>query len=313
MLNLFMAVFIGSADADAEFLVGPFAGLVIGEFAVPVVWGVLGPQRLVTRLAVSLGIVAWLLGTFFLGVLTAEMPPPGPREVAVGVLMLPMLFLAAQLPVWILRAVMGCRLVVGVEGQAQAPKDARQFRVADLLLTTAVVALCLGLAQWGIRLTGIPMDAGRDAMILGTLAARCGVIAFCSAVVLLPGIWAVLIVGNKALGALVYVGLAVAAWLVIVVIGTIVSRGYVPPEVVVTLFLFFAVLAGTVLGSLHILRISGLTLVWPRRKRLAEPAGEPMSPFVSAKGKPAPAKEASREEESTGRGGGQRSQARGRK
>jgi hypothetical protein len=212
------------------------------------------------------------------------MPPPETEEV-VTVLLIPMLLLAAQLPVWVLRAAMGCRLAVGIAGEAEAPGDARQFRVGDLLVVTAVVALCLGLAQLGIRLASPSESDG--ALVLGI---TCCVLALVSAVVLLPGIWAALIVRSKALGAAVYFGLAGATCLAIVMIGAILTRRSPPPgeilEIVgyvACLLLFLLVLAGSVLGSLHVFRACGLVLVWPKRKPRTEPQTEaerePGSPF----------------------------------
>jgi hypothetical protein len=249
-------------------LVGTFLlGMVAGEAGLLAVWAVFGPQRLLVRWPASLLVTAVLWGVFLLGM--ASVIPGGVAEIARGTLMLPLILLAVQSPLWILKMMTGWRIVLAGTQAPASPAESRQFRLQHMLGATAVVAAAFGLASLGLPRVDGPHPRADTSLWLGLMWA-CMILYFLSGLSICPCLWAALVVRNKAAGAVaIVIYLVLMSALAVIVISAL--GGPSPPEQGMRLFvLLFGGLALAMLGGLHVARSCGYVLLQPRRMQSPE-------------------------------------------
>jgi len=169
--------------------VGLFAGAVSAELGLLAIWTALGAGRWTLRIPLTYFLAVLCFMLLVMGFNMGRMGPLQSGGVLHDLALLPLVFLAAQLPLWIVRLIFGWRMVFA-EGAEQPDAEVGQFSIGHLLGATALVAVSLGLAQLG------PLEAGplrsSDAVWLDMLA-TCGIVALASALSTVPCVWAVFI------------------------------------------------------------------------------------------------------------------------
>lgn len=183
---------------------------------------------------------------------------PDVLEVLPFFLLVPILFLACQIPLWFFRSFL-CWRIVGRE-QAAAGR-APQLSIAGILLATAVVALGLSCGRLGHYLISQDLQTENDDWWLGTGISATFVAAF-SIAFLPPFTGAVFRAKSPLLGLL-----GAAAWMILLfgsAIATIrwVNGGWPVP---VPWYPFAAIAAGFasgLLGPLLVARLFGYRLLW---------------------------------------------------
>ena len=262
--NLFFQVMVYPHSPTVWALVaaGLLWGVVAGQFGLLAIWACLGPRRALFQLPITMLIMLGLSGALVLGMLMAEGWDSSTRDLAKGILFAPLLFFAAQSPLWVLRIVGGHRIVLRGEGPPSV--ESRQLRLRHLLVATALVALALGLARYGMPAPA--RGTGPDPALV--LTAACLFCGLGSAFWTLPCLWAAMVARNTALST---IALAVyVALMSVVVLGIIsaASSGSLQTEDAVFLFVFPGVLAAVMVGVLRIMRFCGYALLGALRKEL---------------------------------------------
>jgi hypothetical protein len=260
------------------------SGCLGAQLGLLAVWAVLGPHGLVVRLGVSLLAAEALHGVLVGGMFVAGMQESDCREFATFMLMLPLVFLAAQCPLWALRAAAGCRLAVAGAETTSAAASSRQFRLSHLIVATTGIALCLGLVKLGISLLG---DEQEPQIRLG-LAITCVLVALWSALFALPSVAVAFLIPRKAVGWTIQGAVVVVSSVVTVFITW--PTEPISWEMIANLFTLNASLGAALLGALHVLAGCGLVMVWPRRRAQPGPAGERTTLFRREKSGPAAGK-----------------------
>jgi hypothetical protein len=259
--NLFFEVMVypHSPTVWALVLPGLLWGAVAGQLGLLAIWACLGPRRALVQLPVTMLIMLGLYGALVLGMLMAEGWDSPVRDLARG-LFAPLMFFSAQSPLWVLRIVGGHRIVLRGEGPPSV--ESRQLRLRHLLVATALVALALGLARYGMP--GPARETGPDPALV--LIVACLFCALWSAFSTLPCLWAAMVARNTVLSTIA-VGVYAAVMSVAVVgIIFVASSGSLPTEDAVFLFVFHGVLAAVMLGVLRIMRFCGYALLGARRE-----------------------------------------------
>lgn len=245
------------------------AGLIAGQFGLFVVWAVLGPQRPLARFVSALLAVVSFSFLFFLGT-GAIATGRELRELFRFLLALPLLFLAAQLPLWILKMALGCRIVFRQTEDSVDCSPSRQFGLQHMLGATTVVAIALGLAR--VAMTDLGPPGGRTvAEMWFPLMMACLMVGLWSAFSTLPCLWAVWMVRETvvSLGA-VAIYTVVMTTVVLAVINAITDRS-APGEVVVGMMCFHGALMLVLLGGLFAVRACGAGLSgFPKTARRQE-------------------------------------------
>jgi hypothetical protein len=266
-------------------MVGLLMGTIAGQGGLLAIWAVLGPQRWIVRLPATFLAALALFGALMLGFATSYPGPAEWDEMAESLLMMPIVLLAAQFPLWIVRLVLGCRIVPARAESAQSAKGLRQFGMEHLLGATAIVALALGLASLGLRDSSVGQI---DLEVWAFLAVACLLVAVWSMFSTLPCLWAAWVAKNKAGAAWALAAYTVVMTMLLIVIVSTVTGEAPPAEAVFTLLASHGALVGVMFGTLHVVRACGYVLVRAKRIRpAAAPAGsattaEPPSPAPPA-------------------------------
>lgn len=255
-------------------MVGAFSGVIAGQLGLLAIWAVLGPQRLLVRWCWSLLVTVLLYGAFVAGIVLAQGPPARfLLESARTALLLPAIVVAVELPLWILKLALGCRIAIPGRADAAAAPAGRQFRLQHLLGTTTAVAVILALARVGLSSldrSGNPVSF-RLWLWLGVV---CGVCALGSALSTLPCIWAALIAKNPRASTLIVALYAVLMTALMVIINVLL--GTEPNLQMLELFLsLFGAVLFVMLGCLHLARAAGYVLLRAGRGGSPHPAGTP--------------------------------------
>lgn len=132
-----------------EFSVGGVFGVFIGFNAVPMVWSALGPGRLPVRVSLSFLVVLIFFFNFVVGFILAEGGPGSFKEFLQPFGMLPLIFLAFQMPFALMRMVTGWRIERASDDDEQGHQR-RQFGIAQLLVVTTFIAFALAMARWSL-------------------------------------------------------------------------------------------------------------------------------------------------------------------
>jgi hypothetical protein len=180
------------------------AGMILAQVGLLAIWFVLWPQRLLSRTACCVCVALILLAFWTLSYVCSELVD-GYRsrrsvfeEVLMALCYLPAFQLAAQSPLWLLRAVLGWR----IEGPCQSDVGLGRggLTIRGILIGTAVVALSLTAPRVGYTIAAGEMD---NKIWLG-LGIGGLVIAVAGLVVLPPALLAVMRARSPWLGSLVF-------------------------------------------------------------------------------------------------------------
>ncbi len=172
--------------ADSALPVALITGAISAELALTATWAVLGPGRACWRfLAACLATAGLAFVLLVLFVVTLQYGPDA-ADILSMLLFLPLVFLAAQVPLWLLRFVGGYQLVDLHQPRDDGPVAARQFDLAHLFGATTVLAVTFGLARCGIQL----WDADASQVWIGLLI-TCGFVVAYVVLTTLPSLWAV--------------------------------------------------------------------------------------------------------------------------
>lgn len=263
------AMSVGSqSEAVGMFLLG----LIAGQFALLSIWAVLGPQPVLVRWPLMLLTAMGLLLIVFLGAI----PIGGVRTDAGAFLLpfcwLPLIFLAAQSPLWILRLLTGCRIVDATVDDRRPSNDLRQFDLRQMFVATTAIAVILAVGRLSFYFDSEQYRFGgaetHETQMWFELLIVCLSCAVWSALVTIPCLGAVFVVRNLAvglIGVIVYVG--IMTWPVATGLTLISNPGR--GESFEAMFGFTTGLATVLLCSLHLLRAAGYRLLWVRRKSAA--------------------------------------------
>ncbi len=257
------------------------AGAAAAQVGLLAIWAVLGPQPLLVRWSASLAVgvllwCVWLMGVDFVESLDSA-------EIAGGALVLPLILLAVQVPLWILKAATGWRIVLTGTKIPTSPAEVRQFGLQHILGATTVMAVALGLAS--LALPGGGAASLPDISQWLELMLACLMVCVVSALSTIPCLWAAFVARNKAGGAVV-IGVYV---LLVSVLALIVLSAWGPGPAVEGLRLFLPFLGGVaavLLGGLHAARSAGYVLLRPRRMQRAATSGGSPSTGESASDAP---------------------------
>ncbi len=222
----------------------------IGQIGLLMIWSVFGRRALLARLPLSIVTGMGFYVLFILAMFAPMVVGTGSASPFLPALVVPLVLLAGQLPLWPLRLVFRWS-VPSIDGSVPS---ARQFRIQDMLVFTTVAAAALGLARVAIA------DAPVAEAWWSVLAACLGSVVF-AALVLLPSIWAALIVNHlrTGLGAIAIYVLVLTATL-----SALPAFAGAPPGISLLMFLlylfFLAILFGIVCGGLCVVRFCGYRL-----------------------------------------------------
>jgi hypothetical protein len=255
-----------------RFLRGLPVGLVGGQLGLLAIWAVLGPQRWIVRLPVTFALTLLLYLVIVSGMIVTEEADFVAGETRT-VLVAPLLLLAVQSPLWILRMTLGCRILHAATETDASSKLSRQFGLSHLLGATAVIAIALGLASLGRQ------DKGTWAELL----IPCLLFTTWSALSTLPCLWAALVARNKLISTLAIVAYVLVVTLVVLLLPSAFTGRAPPLGIGLAVLLLCATLMGSMLAVLRVARKRGFLLVrWKSQERAA---GED-SPVGTGPGEP---------------------------
>jgi len=239
-------------------------GLLLGQIVGLAMWLVWGEGTFVRRLIVHWVVGLGLMAAVLLGVAATMAGISWPvdladvsKGVAVIVCALSVLSLAAQLPLWPLRAYFGwC-----VERQNLAvPAHSQPLSIRDLLLGTGVVGVTLGLARAILRFDNV-----------GYVWAELGMAAFAaflaSLLIGLPATICVLRSEDLLKGGVVLGGYLAVGLLLVVGVPCAYSATLPPIEALFALLIVLLAFTATLAAPLLVLRASGYRLKRPRDRR----------------------------------------------
>jgi len=255
-----------------------FAGAVGGQLGVTAIWAVLGPGRWLVRWPIGLLATLGFWCVFLAGFALADMYGPDIDEILAATLMLPFVFLAVQLPLWVVRFVTGWCLVVGQRQDAASPAQRRQFGAQHMLGATTVVAAAMGLAGLGLSV-GDGLNTRADPSAWMALMLGCLFFVLWSAFSTVPCFWGAFVARDRVTGAALIAIYALLMSVLAVVVISALSRFQPVAETARVFLPFHGGLVFVLLGSLLVARACGCVLLRPRRMQPpATPSGE--SPFA---------------------------------
>jgi hypothetical protein len=192
--------------------VGPMyaiLGAVAGQVLLVSVWAVLGTGSFWTRWLAATAALSWLYAAFLAGLAVAEVNRSDQQIFWVNLFVLPVLLLAAQAPLWLIRVGLGRGLVK--QEAAHATDDGVQFRIRDVLRTFALLGIALGLARLAVLLHDMNANE-RDRMEPWfNLAMTSATFSVWSAFAALPCVWAAFLAADRfvaSLAVMAYVALS---------------------------------------------------------------------------------------------------------
>ncbi len=253
-------------------IVGPFLGIIVAQLCLLSVWAVFGPLGVAVRLPLTL-LLAGLLWMPVLVGFIVSVDPEGVLPVAMKVLwFLPMVLLAAQFPLWIMRLATGGSIFHADMNPRQPTTIGRQFSLRHMMGATFAVAAGFSLAGSGVRF--VDSDPS-EVWILLAIGCLCCILW--STLATLPCLWAGMMAKRKRVAAL-----AIGAY---IVLATLIAWGVIwlmdgAGSVAQAALMFFschATLAAVILGTLHMIRFSGYVFVG---NRCSQPSLESDCPFA---------------------------------
>lgn len=249
-------------SAGSVVIEGIVIGGLAGQFSLLAAWAVVGPGNLWVRWPMTLLAAAGLLSAVLVGVVMIG-AGGDVSALTVGLSLLPIVFMIVQTPVWILKWVTGCRMVVDPGDGSLPARGSRQFGIGDMLIATTVVAVILGLARMGISAMGPPDGQFHLSVVVG-IGVYSSIAAVWNGFVTLPSLYAALVAREVKRGAVVMMVYTILVTGVLALLAAPAVLG--PPNVVLPFFVFLnGGAVCVVFGSLLIVRASGYVLLWPGR------------------------------------------------
>jgi hypothetical protein len=260
-LSLPIARGVESGGGDAIVFLGSIAmGTYAAQLGIATLWLTFGPGPFYRRLLLHWAVGFVLFASWGLG-FAAALGSDGPRieevwsELLRGILCgLPLVSLAAQLPLWVMRIYGGWRIerLNGGELGVPQPLLIRDF-LAGMVVTSASLA--------ALRL--FPQELSRDADFWVSWAIASVAVAGLSAFSLLPAIYFLLRLKEPAAGGLAWFGYTGAMLFALLIIAAMFSGDGPPGEVMgVALFVLFT-FAALLSVPLFKVRALGYRLVFP--------------------------------------------------
>lgn len=182
----FLCVPLTRGGALGELLPIIWSGVACAQVALIAVWIPLAPGTLVSRVASGTAVALILFGMFLLGAsLSVQVGDIGDRTgflhfIYSCVCGFPLISLAAQAPLWIVRV--GLRWHLTLPGKKRETPTERPLAIRDLFTATAAVAVVFALA----RLVRVPPFADDSATVMVELLIAAGVVMIVSAATTLP-------------------------------------------------------------------------------------------------------------------------------
>lgn len=177
-------------------------------------------------------------------------------EFGVGYLLLPLLFFALLLPLWGLRLATGWRIVEEGRENESSSTGSRQFHLYDLLVSTTMIAVALGLASMAMGGDERISTANWGASLLGCL--------FCttwSAFSILPCLWAALIAKSWRTSAVMIIVSVLVMTAICSEVLALLNGTTITIDAVLSFVLpIHATLVGVMLAVLHVVRRWGYVL-----------------------------------------------------
>ncbi|HLA83348.1 MAG TPA: hypothetical protein VJL29_01025 [Thermoguttaceae bacterium] len=279
---------VNTAGHDPWVFATLFSGALAGQGTFLAIWAALGPFRLWNRWGLILLTVLGLYFSVIFGIFAAVGNLPPPRDMAsmaASLLLIPLIFLLTQTPLWFRRVISGWRIVPIDEVEQHSAIKTRQFGLAHILGLMLMLGVALSLVQLASpALAPSRMrPAEAQAELWAGVASMCGLFLLYCAVWAGPALRACFLARDKALGCFAMIGawLGVSALTVFVFLFITLATGgnRMPGEAVAAIFLHFAGLAVVLTASLHVLRACGHAMIRAGGKPLREPAEEGVSPF----------------------------------
>lgn len=265
---------------DTWILIILWTGAFGGQIAFLATWAAMGPLPLRVRWPIVLAVAFMLYFTLLFGIAATE-----PRfldqafaEAAAFSLVLPLLFLFAQSPLWIRRIWSGWRIVDAVDSREAPATGTRQFGLSHLFVLMASLAVALSLAQ--VAMTGLHSPRPPQAEFWLYMGFWSGILCLYVAVLAGPSLRACFLARAKRLGCLAMVGVWFGASILVVFIMVVISglfQAHLGEEIPVVIFLHLAAAILVLFGSLHVLRIGGCRMIRTERKTPSDGS----SPFSS--------------------------------
>ena len=240
-------------------------GVIAGQFGLLAIWAVFGTAHWAARFPLTLLLAAWLCELLLLGMLLADVSNGLVRDFRRAILLVPLVFTALQMPLWIARLTPGCRLVFQPNSGEREPWHVGQFGVQHLLGVTTLLAILLGFTQAGVSVF-TSADYGLAVVWTRLLIACAGAAAF-GLLAVLPCVWATFGVRQRGLGAIAVAGYTIALG----VLAPMVLVAHTPGATLeselfeISLWLHAGAM-GTMLGGLHVVRACGYTMIRPGYK-----------------------------------------------
>ena len=257
----------GAANEEGGWVfVAVTVGALAAEVALATIWLVWGPgsflRRLVVHWSVGFGLYfAWAFG-FALAFSSEMAAGEVPKAWGTVLCSLPIVSLAAQLPLWPLRTHFGWRIELPPRDAPLEP--AQSLSIRDIILGTVVTSVSLA----ALRLMPQWNQGGMDAGYWTAWAIAVACIAGASALVLLPAVFLVFRISDLSAATGALCGYGVAAWLATILIASAFA-GSPPAEAVFAIAFCYASFTATLAMPLLIARSRGceLTLARERERR----------------------------------------------
>lgn len=225
-------------------------GAVLTQFGLLALWAVLGPRPWFVRQPAAIFGALISYGALLSGDrVIAE------REFFRIALMLPLVFLCLQAPLWLFRLICGWQIVQSGEPRI-AIADARRFSLGQLFAATTVVAVAIGLAEAGHeteRWYILPVAVG--AAVFGLVAVA-------------PCAWSGLGARHLASGTFVIFAYAVGGIMALILVLSFISRP--PRNAFVSFEIFSITIVGMMQGILVAVRKTGFVLQRASKRQAAE-------------------------------------------
>lgn len=226
------------------------SGVVLSQFGLLALWAVLGPGPwFVRQPAAMFGVLISYGALLSNGRVGAE------RELFRVALMLPLVFLCLQSPLWLFRLICGWQIVPSGEPRI-AIADARRFSLGQLFAATTVVAVAIGLAEVGHeteRWYILPVAVG--AAVFGLVAVA-------------PCAWSGLGARYVAAGTFSIFAYAVGGIMAFILVLSFIAR--TPQNAFICLEIFAVTIVGMMHGILVAVRETGFVLQRASKRREAK-------------------------------------------
>jgi hypothetical protein len=258
--NFLMPVVISNLRPEPNLLVAVAFGTFASQLAALCALVVFGEWNFWGRVA-AIWAIGYSLGLAFLFGIGVSEGPPDLDEVVLGLFCaLPLVMLAAQLPLWAARFYFGWQV-----RRRQSPAEARPLSIGDIFCGTAVAAVTVGLVRF------VPAGAsGPDLNFWIGWAVAVPSIAGISLIAVLPAMYLVLRQARPAAACLLLGGYAMVAAAATLMVITTVGRQRLDDELLVLFPVGFVTFAMVLFGMLWLVRSCGYRLLFAGERVVLE-------------------------------------------